>query len=685
MVAYLNQKRTSYFLLMIQYLIGALAIVYYPSLVFDIFCLYFISSSILSLLSLSSGDRSSENDPSSNLARYFASRSALLMLLLWSISGPDSAIPKSISAVKVIFRSEITVSVIFVFLLLLYWQVVSKGLARYGEIIARFFLDALPGQQMGIESRRRDGLLSARAANSEREDLLRHSLQLGTLDAVLRLSIGNVVIIVAGVVLFGVARLYFSWSEGEISTVIRIGEMGSLGFWLVLDAILFFAPYTLIMSRTTTSDYSSDPRGMLSQNIVVGSVLLLLGLFSLFQVVQLPYEALLILASFFAYRYFRERSASDSSKSVSNSGYLVIDTYSGRILNNQSFKGEYSRINPKVISISVSGDLLIKYYGLLSVYPMLEDLRELSNQLQNYLGPVVIKLGVLADRESTVEFLYPDSNKTQVLIPCDRTPLDMHIYCAKSIFSNVNTACEKFFPQHSWIMHEEYDEYSAKGFPFENWPRCTLSQLCLDILKRDFATNILKEVTLSELIEESHELSLGSSSGISTEKLVIELGPSRILAVSRSIMINNHRRVNINRLIDSCFLAGDDDDLIISEYLRSDIVNNMDEYTGRDGLIRLVLLSDKTCTALIEEYLDDDGRLGLEGGDVVNELKVFLAKTNRICSDRGVGPVIVAVPGADKAGFELVSKKLGRQFPSCIFVPQSVMPEDRNFLPLFRK
>ena len=88
-------------------------------------------------------------------------------------------------------ESPVIVSLVFLsfYLILLFFssKVLLKALGRNAELIARFSLDALPGEQIAVDISKKDGIFTIREAEQKRHEVLSSALTFGSLDPKIKL------------------------------------------------------------------------------------------------------------------------------------------------------------------------------------------------------------------------------------------------------------------------------------------------------------------------------------------------------------------------------------------------------------------------------------------------------------------------------------------------------------------
>jgi len=160
-----------------------------------------------------------------------------------------------------LIRGEVVVGlIIFAIVTVVNFIVISNGAARVSEVAARFFLDALPGRQMMIDTDARSGVISADEASRKRDELRRESQLYGSMDGAMKFvqgdAIAGILIILTNI--FG--GIYMGLSSGlSISEAIQTYTVLTVGDGLVtqIPSLLTSICAGIIVTRVSASERSS--------------------------------------------------------------------------------------------------------------------------------------------------------------------------------------------------------------------------------------------------------------------------------------------------------------------------------------------------------------------------------------------------------------------------------------------
>lgn len=175
-----------------------------------------------------------------------------------------------LGGVPLLFQSlvggrEVGVDVLLlVSLLLAEYVLIARGGERVAEVAARFVLDALPGRQAAIDADLRAGSLGAVEAQTARATLTREAELYGSLDGVMRLLRGDVLLsVLLWLGLF--VALLAKFSTGDDLPLTEGAERSAaltvaVGLCTQVPVLLVSTAAVLLQLRSTSSRHSTDER-----------------------------------------------------------------------------------------------------------------------------------------------------------------------------------------------------------------------------------------------------------------------------------------------------------------------------------------------------------------------------------------------------------------------------------------
>ncbi|USR97956.1 flagellar biosynthesis protein FlhA [Aliivibrio fischeri] len=143
--------------------------------------------------------------------------------------------------------------VVFSIVTIVNFVVITKGSERIGEVSSRFFLDALPGKQISIDSDLKSGLISEAEAKNKRSLLDKEAQIFGSLDGTMKFVKGDAVagLIIIFVNIFGglaVGNLYHDMALSEAVSTFTLLTIGD-GLVGQIPALIISIGAAIIVSR----------------------------------------------------------------------------------------------------------------------------------------------------------------------------------------------------------------------------------------------------------------------------------------------------------------------------------------------------------------------------------------------------------------------------------------------------
>jgi flagellar biosynthesis protein FlhA len=179
-------------------------------------------------------------------------------------------------------------------LFLIQFLVITKGVNRTSEVIARFFLDSLPGKQMAIEGELNSGLINQDEAKRRREEVSKEGDFYGSMEGAVKFVRGEAILsfililinLIAG---FAIGMLKKGMGYQDAFKTYALLAAG-LGLVLQIPALLTSSTSGLIITRASArkslasdllSEYVPQPKTLI---LALGAILLL-GVLSGFSLV----------------------------------------------------------------------------------------------------------------------------------------------------------------------------------------------------------------------------------------------------------------------------------------------------------------------------------------------------------------------------------------------------------------
>ena len=175
--------------------------------------------------------------------------------------------------------------IVLLVLFLIQFLVITKGVNRTSEVIARFFLDSLPGKQIAIEGELNSGLITQDEARRRREEVSREGDFYGSMEGAIKFVRGEAILsfililinLIAGFAI-GILRKGMAYQDAfKTYALLAAG----LGLVLQIPALLTSSTSGLIITRASAkkslasdllSEYVPHPKTLI---LAIGAILLL--------------------------------------------------------------------------------------------------------------------------------------------------------------------------------------------------------------------------------------------------------------------------------------------------------------------------------------------------------------------------------------------------------------------------
>jgi hypothetical protein len=652
-----------------------------PVILIDYALLLFLSISFILIIEYK--DKADYLLENSNLyfTSYFVSRTCLALFCIVYFSSPNSGSSKIIEMPLIMVDSSLLLISIFLFMLIFYWQIISKGLVRYGEVIARFYLDALPGQQAGIEQEKRDGLLSSIDARKKRNTVLLKSIELGSLDAGLRLAIGNLFLLVTltGLFLFSTSVSYIHLGQDIWNTdslMLIVSKTASFGVLLFLDAILFIIPFSLSLN-TISENEKRVYKKEVSFNSMRGTIIVVLIAMVSMQFIagSAPWEACgVLIITFIFLRYYILRESTFMSSSV-----WKYEEQSGTIE-----KVPYSLISANSTLVEISSDLLCSQSKFNSVSPSvwIQLFLEAFNADAGGSSYLNIYVSIINEESNAIRITYPNNEQELFIIPKNRILLDMPISTSSLVCSDVITSCREVFPYHSWVLENEYEEIRRNSF-FGNKEK-SLMWILKEIIITSSRRARREALTIELLLASLHGSNIGRNDGMKFIELATEIGYQRILDASNIIEKYGYDGYDLNGILNALILSEDDTpSSLLKHYFNYLTVNSQSQIESTDGKVRAIMISDKTSSSLNEFDLSFE-EVDFCSYDYLGQIFDSISSILSVLRERGSGPLLVLIPDISLSWIDdFVAQARLKNYPTMI-LERSSFPSGLQFYPIAR-
>lgn len=225
-------------------------------------------------------------------------------------------------------RGDYVIGLLVVLVLfLIQFLVITKGVNRTSEVIARFFLDSLPGKQMAIEGELNSGLITQDEARRRREEVSREGDFYGSMEGAIKFVRGEAILcfvlilinLIAGFAL-GILRQGMGYQDAfKTYALLAAG----LGLVLQIPALLTSSTSGLIITRASAKkslasdllrEYLPQPKTL----ILTLTAILLLGVLSGFSLVA--FLPLVVISGSLGFFSLRKKEEADHPEVENETG-----------------------------------------------------------------------------------------------------------------------------------------------------------------------------------------------------------------------------------------------------------------------------------------------------------------------------------------------------------------------------
>ena len=162
-------------------------------------------------------------------------------------------------------------AIIFIILLVINFQVITKGSTRIAEVAARFTLDAMPGKQMAVDADLNAGIIDDKEAKKRRSDIAREADFFGAMDGASKFVRGDAVagLVITGVNIIGGFVVGMAMLDMSAAQSLRTFTQLTIGDGLVaqIPSLMISTAAGIIVSRAASkANLGAEITGQLTQS-----------------------------------------------------------------------------------------------------------------------------------------------------------------------------------------------------------------------------------------------------------------------------------------------------------------------------------------------------------------------------------------------------------------------------------
>ncbi|MFW2331429.1 MAG: flagellar biosynthesis protein FlhA [Nitrospinota bacterium] len=507
-------------------------------------------------------------------------------ILLFGSEGTDAA-GKVIESFGqyVVGGNYIVGIVIFAILVIINFQVITKGATRVSEVAARFTLDAMPGKQMSIDADLNAGAITEEEAKARRTKLEDEASFYGSMDGALKFvrgdAIAGIIITIVNIVAgFAIGVLMNKMTLVEASytyTILTIGD----GLVSQLPALLISTASGLAVTRTVSrSNLGQETVEQLLVNPRAIAICALF-LFLLSLAPGMPTTAFLgIGTAMGALAYFIYHV-----KLESNQFQMEID------------KSKLESINQERVETLAPLDLMELEIGY-ELIPLVDKNQngELLDRIKAVRRQFALELGIVIPPVHIKDNLSLKSNEYQILIKgveVSKNEILMNHFLAieitkvKEEIKGVKTTDPAFKMPAIWIDSKDRHRAKSLGYQVVD-PTVVITTHIKEIIRQN-SDELLGRDETQNILESLQE---------SSPKLVEELVPNIMTVANIQKILKNLLREKISirdirtileTLIEFAPKSKDSD--ILTEHVRSRLARQISKQFSSDGILRTMTFS----------------------------------------------------------------------------------------------
>jgi flagellar biosynthesis protein FlhA len=552
--------------------------------------------------------------------------------------------------------------IVFCILVLINFMVITKGSGRVAEVAARFTLDAMPGKQMAIDADLNSGLIDEPEAKRRRAEILQEANFYGAMDGSSKFIKGDAIagiiitlINIIGGFLIGVFQFNLDVAaSAQTYTLLTIGD----GLVSQIPALIISTATGIMITRASNDAGGNFAEGSIKQLMGNARVMLIVGfIMILFAAVPgLPTLSLGFVGAVFA--------ALGYALSKYEKGELVLTAAPGkkpaaggkageevppaapRKKTNEEIAKEEEAALEDILKIEMLeltlGYQLIRLADSAQGGDLLERIRSMRRKIASDFGFLMPQVRIrdnLHLKPNQYEILLKGVSIGDGLIQPDRF-LAMDSGMAVGEIEGEPTKEPAFGLDALWIRPELKEEAIINGYTVVD-PATVISTHMSELVKK-YAEELLTRQETQSLIDK-----IKNDYPVVVDDLLKVANIGLVQRVFKALL---HERVPLKDMITILETMADVSEYTknvetITEHVRAKLSRIITQnYTGADGVIRLLTFDTMSEQKMLEKTSDRDGarQLLLNVGEINNLIQATSAKAAELLQ-KGVSPIIIIV------------------------------------------
>ena len=535
--------------------------------------------------------------------------------------------------------------ILFIIIMIVQLAVVTNGTGRVAEVAARFTLDAMPGEQMAIDSDLNSGLIDEKTARRKREDLQREADFYGSMDGASKFVKGDAIASILIVLINLIGGPIIFTVNGSLSITQALSQFGKLS---IGDGLVSAIPSLLISIATgvivTRSDNEQSFGSTLSADLlrnpqlfrIIAVILLVLSVVSGFPFI--PFASIGI-ALFFISSLIEKGATKTLLKQKEKAQKLELEKKKSSHQVKQSVSS--FQVDPLAIEIG---------YGLISLVDSSVD-NSLMDRIVSIRQQIAKELGILIGPVRIKDNLYLESNEYSIKVRGNEVTKgkvypDKFMIIAqgndKFPFQGIKTKDPTFHLDALWIDARDKEKAELQNYTIIE-PLTVIATHLKDIITKH-ATELLGRQEVKKLLEGIKE-----QSGVVIDELIpdiMRLGEvQKVLQnlLAEQIPIND-LTVILETLADYGNITKDTE--VLTEYVRQALKRTIAaKYAGESQLINIVTIHPR-----VEEMVAQNiqktptGSYPILKSEAVNQILRAVGKVQQELVMKNTNFVILASP-----------------------------------------
>ncbi len=558
--------------------------------------------------------------------------------------------------------------IVFCILVLINFMVITKGSGRVAEVAARFTLDAMPGKQMAIDADLNSGLIDEPEAKRRRAEILQDANFYGAMDGSSKFIKGDAIagIIITLINIIGGFLIGIFQFGLDVSTSAQTYTILTIGDGLVSQVpALIISTATGIMITRASNDEGNFAEGSIKQlmgnariMIIVGFIMIMFAAVPGLPTLSLGFVGLVFAGLGYALHKFetgelvltpaaaKKPQAGAAAAAGAPSGAEGGAAAAPRKKTNEEIAKEEEAALEDILKIEMLeltlGYQLIRLADANQGGDLLERIRSMRRKIASDFGFLMPQVRIrdnLHLRPNQYEILLKGVSIGEGTIQPDRF-LAMDSGMAVAPIEGEATKEPAFGLDALWIAPDLKEDAIINGYTVVD-PATVISTHMSELVKK-YAEELLTRQETQSLIEK-----IKNDYPVVIDDLLKVASIGLIQRVFKALL---HERVPLKDMItiletiaDVCEYTKNVE--IITEHVRAKLSRIItQQYTGNDGVIRLLTFDTMSEQKMLEKTTERDGmrQLLLNVGEINTLIQATSAKATELLQ-RGISPIIVIV------------------------------------------